>query len=73
MERWEHRDFDRNAVPYMTAEEMQNMPNYKSRLFLEQPNIWRWDGFILRNCAHPDNLEWWARDLVQEAMRANGR
>lgn len=62
---------DWNAEPFVTGVELMLMPSYEAIWFLAQGNVWRRDltRDVLVNCAHPDNREWLARDLLREASR----
>lgn len=62
---------DWNKQPFVTYEQLQEMPSWEAQWFLRQPKIWRPDmnADILRNVAHPDNVEWGLKDLMVEAKR----
>lgn len=61
---------DWNKRPYVTGIELAEMGPAHVLWFTNQPNVWRNDPArdVLVNCAHPDNREWAAVDMMREAM-----
>lgn len=67
------RDIDWNKQPYVTHQQLVEMPGYLRAWFNGQPNIWRNLDHrldVLHNCAHPDNALLLGLDLIAEAQRA---
>lgn len=67
-------DADWNNEPFVTGLQFMELPAHQRDWFLGQPNVWRPLDVrldVLHNCAHPDNRELVAQDLIREA-RANG-
>lgn len=62
---------DWNKRPYVTGMELMEMAPHQRAWFENQPNIWRPLQFhtdVLYNCAHPDNADLVAQDLLREVL-----